>query len=468
MKLRFSVFLLLLFVFPWISVGQKVKLSKNQIQPWKKNPNYWQYKGKPIMLLGGSNDDNLFQWTEDILIRHLDSMKQIDANYVRNTMSDRRDKDFEIYPYKQLETGKYDLNQWNEIYWDRFDFFLQETHKRKIIVQIEVWDRFDYSQKFWEPHPYNPKNNVNYSGETSGLSESYPDHPGTNKQPFFFTTPNQRNNNVLLAYQNRFVEKLLSYSLKYDHILYCIDNETSGEEEWAKYWSTFIHNYAKKVGKVALITEMWDNWDLKSEPHKRTFDYPERYAFCDVSQNNHQRGDTHWGNFQWAKSYISDNPRPINTVKTYGADGGRHGNSKDGIERWWKHLLGGAAAVRFHRPPSGHGLTLPAWFSIKAARKLESVVKYWDLKPDNEIIINRSDGLAYASNSAGKIYVIFVPNGGDFQIKPLQQPARYEIRYLNIRTGDWRIKKKEKAKTAEKIQVKTPDNKEWVIVIKAG
>ena len=35
----------------------------NRIKAYSKNQYYWQYKGKPVLLLGGSDDDNLFQWT---------------------------------------------------------------------------------------------------------------------------------------------------------------------------------------------------------------------------------------------------------------------------------------------------------------------------------------------------------------------------------------------------------------------
>ena len=151
--------------------------EKNRIQPWSENPWFWQFKGEPIMLLGASSDDNLFQWPTEMLVPHLDSMKEVGANYVRNTMSDRQDKSFELYPFLQLENGKFDLDEWNEAYWKRFDFFLSETEKRDILVQIEVWDRFDYSRNNWEPHPYNPGNNVNYTNEESGLEAEYPLHP---------------------------------------------------------------------------------------------------------------------------------------------------------------------------------------------------------------------------------------------------------------------------------------------------
>ncbi|UCE48364.1 MAG: hypothetical protein JSW47_22555, partial [Phycisphaerales bacterium] len=257
-------------------------LNDDSIKPWSENPRYWQYRGKPVFLLGASDDDNLFQWPSPDLERHLDAMRAVGANYVRNTMSDRKDRGFELYPFKRLAKGKYDLEKWNDAYWKRFDRFLAETAKRDIMVQIEVWDRFDYSRDNWPGHPYNPKNNVNYSAGESTLAAVYPDHPGRNRQPFFFTTPKQRNITAVLKYQKRFVEKMLSYSLKYNHVLYCMDNETSGEEEWARYWSQFILDKAKAKGRKVYVTEMWDDWDLKADRHKRTFDHPDHYAYCDV------------------------------------------------------------------------------------------------------------------------------------------------------------------------------------------
>jgi len=247
MRKTLAITIVLIFYFGTISA------KDNHIQPWKENPWFWQYKGKPLLLLGASSDDNLFQWPAKMLIPHLDSMKSVGANYVRNTMSDRQDRKFELYPFKKTENGKYDLNQWNDEYWQRFEFFLKETKKREIIVQIEVWDRFDYARNNWPPHPYNPKNNINYNEAESGLDLEYPDHPGQNKQPFFFTTPKQRNNEVLLKFQKQFVEKMLSYSLKFDHVLYCMDNETSAEEEWAIFWAEFILSKPKNPKRKFML-----------------------------------------------------------------------------------------------------------------------------------------------------------------------------------------------------------------------
>jgi len=108
----------------------------DRIQPWSKNPRYWQYKGRPVLLLGGSKDDSLFQIPD--LKEHLDAMAAVGANYIRNTMSDRPDHDFEVYPFAKRPDGKYDLQQWNDEYWQRFENMLRWTAERGIIVQIEV------------------------------------------------------------------------------------------------------------------------------------------------------------------------------------------------------------------------------------------------------------------------------------------------------------------------------------------
>ncbi len=157
---------------------------------------------------------------------------------------------------------------------------------------------------------------------------------------------------------------------------------------------------------------MWDAWDLKSDEHKRTLDHPERYDFCDVSQNNQKKGQEHWDNFQWVRKHLAAKPRPLNTVKTYGADGGRFGNNQDGLERWWRHVLGGAASARFHRPDSGLGLSEPAASSIRAARKLESLIKLWDVEPANELLSDRAENEAYLAAQPGVAYALYFTNGG--------------------------------------------------------
>src|SRR5690606_25599776 len=117
--------------------------------------------------------------------------------------------------------------------------------------------------------------------------------------------------------------------------------------------------------------EVWDDWDITAARHRQTLDRPDLYDFADLSQNNHNSGAEHWRNAVWARRYLRTAPRPINAVKTYGADGNRFRHTdQDGIERVFRHLLAGFAAVRFHRPDSGLGLNAKAEAAIRAARRL--------------------------------------------------------------------------------------------------
>lgn len=434
------------------------------IQPWAKNPRYWQHKGRPVLLLGGSKDDNLFQIPD--LKEHLDEIHSAGGNYIRNTMSDRPDKGFEVYPFHRRPDGQYDLERWNDEYWQRFSNMLQWTGERGIIVQIEVWDRFDYSRENWEPHPYNPKNNVNYTYAESGFSEHYPDHPGGNKQPFFFTTPRQTNNSVVLKFQQRFVDRMLSHTLEYDHVLYCIDNETSGEAAWAVYWAEHIQKRAAEKNRKVCITEMWDAWDLKAEQHRRTLDHPDLYQFADVSQNNHQKDQSHWDNFQWVRNRISSHPRPLNTVKTYGADAGRYGTDRDGVERWWRHIIGGAASARFHRPDSGLGLSDKAVASLRAARKLESLVPLWEVEPANQLVGDRAADEAYLAANPGRAYALYFTDGGSVSVDLTDAEGRFDLLWIDITTGEWG--RRDSISGGAAVTVTAPAEGHWVAAITHG
>ena len=241
-------------------------------------------------------------------------------------------------------------------------------------MQIEVWATFDYYRDHWAANPFNPVNNVNYTLETSKLPARVDSHPTQHRNDFFRSVPGAKNLDVVLPFQERFVEKLLSHSLKYNHVLYCMDNETSVTPKWGAYWSDFIRKKAAEQGKTVETTEMWDPWDLAHPMHNATFDHPETYSFVDISQNNHQRGQTHYDNALAQRRRLAERPRPMNNVKIYGADGGRFGNTRDGIERFWRGIFAGCAAVRFHRPDSGIGISDTALRMIRSAREVTDAV----------------------------------------------------------------------------------------------
>ena len=61
------------------------------IEVYSENPFYWSHKGRPVLLLGGSGDDNLFQWAGaefgDKLSKHLDLLVSVGSHLIQDRSS---------------------------------------------------------------------------------------------------------------------------------------------------------------------------------------------------------------------------------------------------------------------------------------------------------------------------------------------------------------------------------------------
>jgi len=411
------------------------------LKPWTSNPKYWQYKGKPLLLLGATDNDNLFQSPD--MVEQLDLLVKNGGNYIRNTMSSR--DSLNEWPFKMLDNHNYDLNDWNTEYWSRFENLLKTADKREVIVQIEVWDRFDFSRDPWKLNPFNPENNINYDSLV-GMSASYLKHPSTDVQPFFHTISElplyAPSLDEVRKYQEKYVDKLLQYSLQYGNILYCMDNETTTPKEWGLYWMDYISNRAKEAGKKVYVTDMFDRYWTPYSCDECTYEIenPRLYEFVDVSQvNSRSFGQMHWDSLKWimeARNRIEP-LRPVNCVKTYG--GGNFsfgsGSNQDGVERLVRQMLLGVAAGRHHRGPHGNGNSEKALASLRSIRKIEESVKFWDLEPDMEILEDKTDNEAYAARNGDEQYVIYFPLKGSVTVELSFEADLYQFRWIDIRTG---------------------------------
>lgn len=433
--------------------------AEERIAPWSENPRYWSLENEPILLLGGSVDDNLFQIPD--LEAHLDLLQSVGGNYVRCTMSSRDEGN--VWAYRQDDDGHYNLRKWNKEYWQRFRNFLKQTSERRIVVQIEVWATFDFYQEYWDRNPFNPDNNSNYSAEESGLPVKVPGHPLQLGNSWFRSVPKLENNALLLEQQQRFVDRLLQISLPFGHVLYCMDNETAVSPEWGRYWSTYIKDAAAKKGVSVQTTEMWDPWNLADPKHANTFDHPEDYSFVDISQNNHKTGWDHWANAQQQRARIAAQPRPLNNVKIYGADGGPFGNTRDATERFWRNVLGGLASARFHRPTAGLGLAPEAQTSIKSARMLTDALGIFDCEPAQDRLSDCEKNEAYCTAALGRAVALYFPKGGEVALNTADLGDAITLRWLRIADATWTSE--ETAANTGETKLVCPDDGHWAVLV---
>lgn len=438
------------------SRGKKLTISRD-------HPQYFEFGGEPLLLLGGSDNDNLFQ--SGNVKEQLDHLKAAGGNYVRCTMSSRDEGD-EWSFHLNKETDKYDLTQWNEVYWNRFHNFLKLTAEREIIVQIEVWATFDFYRSNWLKNPFNPENNQNYTVERTKLPTEVPSHPTRTNNAFFRTIPSSPETNfVVLGYQQKFVDKLLSYTLQYGHILYCIDNETSVSSEWGKFWAGYIKTRAKEeTTQPVLVTEMWDPWDLDHIAHRQSFDHPEIYDFVEISQNNHKKGQEHWDNGRRQIERLKKRGflRPVTNVKIYGANQGKHGgDDNDAIEKFVRNVLFGAASARFHRPTSGIGVSEKARAVIRSLRMATDSIDFFRARPFHEPLSNRDDNEAYAIGNSGGEMIVYFPGKGQVNLEIPQK--KFQIHWLDVNKAAWQ---KPKVVRGKDLSLKNPFERHGIAIIK--
>jgi hypothetical protein len=438
------------------------RLSAQEIRVSEQYPTYLDYNGNPVLLLGGSVEDNLFQVGE--VEEHLDLLVASGGNYVRNTMSSRDEGN--LWPFHRQEDGRYDLNQWNDAYWKRFDDFLKACEARDVIVQIELWATFDFYRDYWAVNPFNPKNNRNYDTARTKLHTVVPTHPIYRGNPFFWSVPEMDNNARLMEYQRRYVDKLLEYSLSYGNVLYCMDNETSVTASWGRFWASYIKMKARLAGREVLTTEMWDAWDLSHPQHFETMHHPEIYDFVDISQNNHQTGDDHWENGirQMKNLEKLGYLRPLTNVKVYGNDGGRHKTTQQGIEAFIRNVLMGCASSRFHRPTSGQGLNETAQHVIRSMRDLSTKVNVFESEPYNDFLSDRDPEEAYCMVNPGREYVVYFPAGGSVSLYYASLKGTITLEWCEVLKAEWSAP--ESIRPTGIIKLECPGEGHWIAVLK--
>jgi hypothetical protein len=246
-----------------------------------------------------------------------------------------------------------------------------------------------------------------------------------------------------------------------------MDNETSITADWGKFWSDYIKKIARENGKEIYTTEMWDPWDLNHIVHRETLDHPEIYDFADISQNNHNSGDEQWNNGVRLINRLRNTNllRPLNNVKVYGNDGGKHQSTQNGIDSFIKNVLFGASGARFHRPASGQGLNQTARSVIKSMRMTVQKSDFFNGVPANNLLEQREENEAFCRAILGKEYIIYFPAGGDINLDLPKGVNNITIEWLQILDPVWEeiiiLPINE-----NKVKIETPDRGIWLAYLK--
>jgi len=383
-------------------------------------------------------------------------------------MSDRKAAD--VSPFERDADGTYDLERWNDPYWDRLAAFLEETAERDIVVELTLWDQHDFATSRWADHAWNPANNQTLPEDS--LPATGGDH-WEDRIAFFRTVA--EGNEAVLSHQERFVDRVLDDTLEYGNVIYNVTNEGWAGIEWERHWAEHVLNRARKHGVDVDVANM--NMS-PGDSVRKAIEHPETFLYVEVSQHNQDSvgssGQEHWDLLQRWRSDVGDavGPRPFNNVKIYGGFDGvieAAGDADEAVERFWRNVFGGCAACRFHRQVAGGdegwgiGGSERALTHVRSVRLVEELVDLWRLRPRQDLLGDVDPNEAYCVAAPGESYAVYFPEGGTVTLAV--EAGSYRCRYLDAETATW--EHTETVEDATEITLDRPDRNNQVVVITA-
>jgi len=188
----------------------------------EKNPHYFQYKGKEILLITSAEHYGAVLNKSFDYVKYFDTLAEYGLNYTRiypggyvesenqwfadGDILGPSDKDL-IVPWARSNVpgyvkggNKFDLNKWDPEYFARLRNFLAEANKRNIIVEICFFNCM--YEKYWPCSPLNRDANIQGIGDCDYVA--------------FQTLENE----PLVREQTKYIEKIITETNDFDNIIY--------------------------------------------------------------------------------------------------------------------------------------------------------------------------------------------------------------------------------------------------------
>jgi len=308
-RLIYIVFLACLSGIAFAQEGKIIaKADRVRISP--RNSRYFEYKQKPVFLTGARELEMLPRVGNYPYKQAVDRLAEAGCNHWRIEMylSDSDQEGRRKYPivstykswwhdpvtgkqeqldaYKKTADGKFDLNRFNEPFWNRFQDFCELCAEKGIVLTVEIWSTY----AIWETSPFNPKNNINYSGS---LDVGKHGRDADSEFSFVRTVAALGNRPEILKFQKKFAKKVLDCTWRAGNILYVCGNENGWPREWVEYWADYVHEYGKSKGVRLLYTNIPEHvWHRASSGEVEYLFHPvmeyvltrDKFDFADMSQ----------------------------------------------------------------------------------------------------------------------------------------------------------------------------------------
>jgi hypothetical protein len=199
------------------------------------NPHYFIFRGQRTILIGSSEHYSSVLNLDFNYSRYLDTVKADGLNVTRlftgtyherpgifapgfpfhivdNVLAPKPESFLPPWP-RTNQSGavdggnKFDLNKWNDAYFERLIDFVQQASQRGIVVEVSLFSPY-YSDYLWAVSPFNARNNVNGIGNFANRAGAL-----------------SLKDSKLVAVQDAMVEQIVKQLRGFDNVYYEICNE---------------------------------------------------------------------------------------------------------------------------------------------------------------------------------------------------------------------------------------------------
>lgn len=425
------MFLLLGIVLFYFLSGVRettVAVATGPLRVYPTNPRYFtDGSGRAVYLTGSHTWDNLQDSGENggslgtfDYTAYLHFMASKNHNFMRMWVWEGgvNHNYYEPLPYVRTSSGKYDLTQFNQAYFDRLRSRVTRARDRGIYVGIMLFQGWSilnagYGNP-WPLHPYNDGNNINgINGDPDGDGEGYEVHS--------LQVP------AITDLQKAYIRKVVDTVNDRDNVLYEITNETPiHSKDWQYEMVRYIKDYERTKPKQHMvgITMFGDGPDGSNSA---MFNSPADWVSPGNVKGADYQGDPPADNR--GKVVIAD------TDHIFGVGGGRDWvwktftrglnpmymdpidfNQPDHLDPYYEQTRGIRDDILAARSAMGHTLTY--------ANKMNLVA----MTPRGDL-----SSTGYALANPGSEYLIYQPGSGSFTAN--LQSATYQMEWFNSATG---------------------------------
>ena len=263
------------------------------------NPRYFEWRGQPLIIVGSGEHYGAVLNADFDFRKYLSTLGRDGLNHTRlftgaaylepsgafniarNTLAPAAGR--YLAPWaRSAEAGfagggnKFDLERWDETYFQRLRDFVAEAGRGQVIVEVNLFCPF-YGEEQWRLSPFHPANNINGAGREVARTNVYTlDRHGG-----------------LLAWQERFVRRVVEDLASFDNLYFEICNEPyfgGVTLDWQAHIAALVAESQKSHPEPKLISQNIANNQARVDsplPHVSIFNFHYAAPPDTVALNRH-------------------------------------------------------------------------------------------------------------------------------------------------------------------------------------